>query len=142
VEIILKNIVFLMVALCTFSLNAHAVDGGAVIGGAIGGATGAAIGYELGDKNGAILGGAIGGATGAAIGSQKKSEPVIAPRQEVRTEREVNVVRQETVVYSKRNERNDREYEDEDEDRHHDNGRHLGRYKNKEKHKHRHDSDD
>ena len=43
------------------SMNAYAVDGGAVVGGAVGGAAGAAVGYNMGGQNGAILGAAIGG---------------------------------------------------------------------------------
>lgn len=58
------------------SMNAYAVDSGAVFGGAIGGAAGAAVGYNMGGQNGAILGAALGGATGAAIGS-KPSAPVV-----------------------------------------------------------------
>ncbi|MCK9200958.1 MAG: hypothetical protein M0P59_03255 [Gallionella sp.] len=61
----------------TASVNAYAVDGGAVVGGAIGGAAGAAVGYNVGGQNGAILGAAIGGATGAAVGSRNTPAPVV-----------------------------------------------------------------
>jgi len=92
------------------SMNAYAVDGGAVLGGALGGAAGAAVGYNMGGQNGGILGAAIGGAAGAAIGS-KNSAPaqvqnIPAPVQNVSA----------------------RDGED-DEHRHHDNGRHLGQKK-------------
>jgi len=60
----------------TASINAYAVDSGAVVGGAIGGAAGAAVGYNVGGQNGAILGAAIGGATGAAVGSRNTPAPV------------------------------------------------------------------
>jgi len=51
------------------SVNACAVNDGALIGGAIGGASGAAVGYDVGGRDGAIIGGAIGGAVGAAVGA-------------------------------------------------------------------------
>jgi len=60
------------------SVNAYAVDSGAVVGGAVGGAAGAAVGYNMGGQNGAILGAAIGGATGAAVGS-RDSAPAAQP---------------------------------------------------------------
>ncbi|MDD5384423.1 MAG: hypothetical protein PHG89_06045 [Gallionella sp.] len=97
------------------SVNAYAVDGGAVVGGAVGGAAGAAIGHNMGGKDGAILGAAIGGATGAAVGS-RDSAPVAQP------------VPVQTV--SSRNMKND------DDRQRHDNGLHLGQQKKKHKEKH------
>ncbi len=97
------------------SVNAYAVDGGAVIGGALGGATGAAVGYNVGGKNGGILGAAIGGATGAAIGSQQNTTVAAAPAPVQNVSGD-----------------------DEEDNRHHrDNGRHLGQKKEKhERHRH------
>ena len=97
------------------SVNAYAVDSGAVVGGAVGGAAGAAVGYNMGGQNGAILGAAIGGATGAAVGS-RDSAPAAQP------------VLVQTV--SSRNMEND------DGRQRHDKGLHLGQQKNKHKEKH------
>lgn len=102
------------------SVNAYAVDGGAVVGGAVGGAAGAAIGHNMGGKEGAILGAAIGGATGAAVGSSNSTQPAPAKTTVVRTAEARDV--------------------EEGGDRH-DNGRHLGERKNKHKKKHKHDED-
>lgn len=107
----------LAVLLLAVSANVHAVDGGAIVGGAIGGAAGAAIGSDLGGRNGAIIGGAIGGATGAAIGSQDKGSAQVSAPQKHRA----------------RDDADDERYERR---RHHDNGLHLGQ------HKHRHHDDD
>lgn len=104
----------------TASINAYAVDGGAVVGGAVGGAAGAAIGHNLGGRDGAILGAAIGGATGAAVGSSN-SAPVAkpAPVQTVATR-----------------------VEDDEGRRRHDNGLHLGQQKDKHKKKHERHGED
>ncbi len=61
------------------SVNAYAVDGGAVLGGALGGAAGAAVGQSMGGQNGAILGAAIGGGAGAALGSRPAPQAVAQP---------------------------------------------------------------
>jgi hypothetical protein len=106
------------------SVNAHAVDSGAVVGGAIGGAAGAAVGYNVGGQNGAILGAAIGGATGAAIGSSNPA-PVAQPAKAA-------PIRQVRLA-------------DDDDEGHHDHGKHLGhekRDKNRGHEKHRHDKKD
>lgn len=92
------------------SVNAYAVDGGAVLGGALGGAAGAAIGYKVGGQTGAILGAAVGGGTGAAVGSRSDAQAV-----------------QAAPVRSDKGEG--------DEHRNHDNGRHLGQ----QEHKHHHE---
>lgn len=84
------------------SVNAYAVDSGAVVGGALGGAAGAAVGYNVGGKSGGILGAAIGGATGAAIGSNNSEA---APAQNASAR------------------------DGEDNEHHHDNGRHQGQHK-------------
>ena len=105
---------FAIALLLSASVNAYAVDGGAVVGGAVGGAAGAAIGYQMGGKTGAILGGAIGGGTGAAVGARPD-----APAVQAAPVRRVSV----------------RDREDEEGDRHHDNGRHRGH----DKHKHHHE---
>lgn len=97
------------------SVNAYAVDSGAVVGGAVGGAAGAAIGHNLGGRDGAILGAAIGGATGAAVGS-RDSAPAAKPAP-VQTVSSYNV-------------------ESDDDRRRHDNGLHLGQQKKKHKNKH------
>ena len=97
------------------SMNAYAVDSGAVVGGAVGGAAGAAVGDNMGGQNGAILGAAIGGATGAAIGS-KPSAPTVKPAPV------------QTVA--------SREAESDDDRQRHDNGLHLGQQKKKHKGKH------
>ncbi len=80
------------------SVNAYAVDGGAVLGGALGGAAGAAIGYQVGGKTGAIVGAAVGGGAGAGVGARNEPAAQAAP---VRSDRG-------------------------EEHRHHDNGRHNG----------------
>ncbi len=99
------------------SVNAYAVDGGAVVGGAVGGAAGAAIGHNMGGREGAILGAAIGGAAGAAVGSSNTTTVAkAAPVQTVSREAE------------------------EDDHRRHDNGLHNGEHKKKHKKKH-HDED-
>lgn len=101
------------------SVNAYAVDGGAVVGGAVGGAAGAAIGSNMGGRDGAIIGAAIGGATGAAIGSSKSApavQPVVQPAP-IKTVSIQNV-------------------ESDDDHRRHDNGLHLGQQKNKHNKKH------
>ena len=74
-----------IVLLLSASVNAYAVDAGAVLGGALGGGAGAAIGQSIGGKNGAIMGAAMGGATGAAIGSHNNAsaqpiQPVVRQR--------------------------------------------------------------
>lgn len=97
------------------SVNAYAVDSGAVLGGAVGGAAGAAIGHNMGGRDGAIIGAAIGGATGAAVGSSN-SAPAVKQAQ--------------VQTVSSRN------AEDDDEHRRHDNGLHLGQKKDKHKKKH------
>lgn len=101
--------------LLSVSVNAYAVDSGAVVGGAVGGAAGVAVDYNMGGQNGAILGAAIGGATGAAVGS-RDSAPAAQP------------VPVQTV--SSRNMKND------DDRQRHDNGLHLGQQKKKHKEKH------
>lgn len=70
------KIQFAIALLLAASMNAHAVDSGAVVGGAVGGAAGAAVGYNVGGQNGAILGAALGGAAGAAMGSSNKPAPI------------------------------------------------------------------
>ncbi|WP_435626623.1 YMGG-like glycine zipper-containing protein [Candidatus Ferrigenium straubiae] len=103
------------------SVNAYAVDGGAVVGGAVGGAAGAAIGHNMGGRDGAIIGAAIGGATGAAVGSSNSAPAVqTAPVRPVST----------------------RSVEDDDEHRRHDNGLHLGQQKDKHKKKRERRSED
>jgi uncharacterized protein YcfJ len=103
------------------SVNAYAVDSGAVVGGAVGGAAGAAIGHNMGGRDGAIIGAAIGGATGAAIGS-RDSAPAAKPAPV------------QTVA--------SRAAESDDDHRRHDNGLHLGQQKKKHKNKHdRHEED-
>jgi len=84
------------------SVNAYAVDGGAVLGGALGGAAGAAIGYQVGGKTGAIVGAAVGGGAGAGVGARNE------PAQPVQVQRD---------------------REDGGEHRHRDNGRHNGEHK-------------
>lgn len=105
--------------LLSISVNAYAVDSGAVIGGAVGGAAGAAVGYEMGGKKGAIIGGAVGGATGAAVGS---SDTRVAAGKTGHGEKEHSHKREGCG------------------DPDHDNGLHLGHCKNKhKKNKHQHD---
>ncbi|MDP2144439.1 MAG: hypothetical protein Q8J80_09965 [Gallionella sp.] len=105
-----------LVLFLTASVNAYAVDSGAVVGGAIGGAAGAAVGYNVGGQNGAILGAAIGGATGAAVGSSNTAPAVhAAPVKAVPVQRA----------------------NDDDEGERHDNGKHRGHDKDKHN-KHRH----
>jgi uncharacterized membrane protein len=60
----------LIALLATVSVNAYAVDSGAVVGAAAGAAVGAAVGHNVNGQNGAIIGAAVGGATGAAVGSR------------------------------------------------------------------------
>lgn len=111
----------LMLGLFLFaSMNAYAVDGGAVVGGAVGGAAGAAIGHNMGGRDGAILGAAIGGAAGAAIGSSNSTTAARpAPVQAVSS----------------------REAESDDDSRRHDNGLHLGQQKKHKKKHERHEED-
>lgn len=92
------------------SVNAYAVDSGAVFGGAIGGAAGAAVGYNVGGQSGAILGAAIGGATGAAVGSSPPDVQA-AP---------VQAASSQSV--------------DDDEHQHHDNGLHRGEHRKNKRH--------
>ncbi|HEU0219469.1 MAG TPA: glycine zipper 2TM domain-containing protein [Gallionella sp.] len=103
------------------SVNAYAVDSGAVVGSAVGGAAGAAIGHNMGGRDGAILGAAIGGATGAAVGS-RDSAPAVQPAPA------------QAASY--------REAENDDGHRRHDNGLHLGQQKKKHKKKHEQREDD
>ena len=115
------KISLIIVLFLSASVNAYAVDSGAVVGGAVGGAAGAAIGHNMGGRDGAILGAAIGGATGAAVGS-RDSAPAAkqVPVQAVPS----------------------RDAESDDDRRRHDNGLHLGQHKKKHKKKHeRHHED-
>ncbi|MEQ1557231.1 MAG: hypothetical protein ABL915_10630, partial [Gallionella sp.] len=69
-----------IVLLLSASVNAYAVDAGAVLGGALGGGAGAAVGHNVGGRNGAIIGGALGGAAGAAVGSHNNAQAQPVPQ--------------------------------------------------------------
>jgi outer membrane lipoprotein SlyB len=105
----IKQTLCVLASLGFLATPAHAggIDAQAVLGGALGGGAGAAVGSAIGGRDGAIIGGAIGGAAGAAIATDgNRSEPVAA--KQVVLEREVDYVPQ-----------------------HHDNGLHRGHHKNK-----------